>query len=259
MSNKDLSKMGAAKVSLVNHHGQPCIQKQGASAVEIHFYQHATDKLTGVNTPRLLDVCNDTLYIEQIPHQVTLADLLKNTNTFEQLASIHQTQYRPDFAVKTHRWQAEDTEKALRSLALSNQNANSIRTLQTMSGEIFEHDGLISGDSNEGNWGTRASGELVLFDWERFGLGSPAIDLAPLVHGLGQLTDYHAIASLYRQHNPLLSNDTLVRQLILAKGWLIVEVTNLLVSREKQEAKMYIDWYRKQIPNWLKEVEPVLS
>ncbi|WP_160174694.1 hypothetical protein [Vibrio vulnificus] len=45
----------------------------------------------------------------------------------------------------------------------------------------------------------------------------------------------------------------------MAKGWLIVEVTNLLVSREKQEAKMYIDWYRKQIPNWLKEVEPVLS
>ena len=41
MSNKDLSKMGSAKVTLVNRNGVPCIRKQGAGEVEISFYQHA--------------------------------------------------------------------------------------------------------------------------------------------------------------------------------------------------------------------------
>lgn len=43
----------------------------------------------------------------------------------------------------------------------------------------------ISGDPNPTNWGIREDGAVVLFDWERFGLGTPAIDLAITMPGLG--------------------------------------------------------------------------
>ncbi len=48
----------------------------------------------------------------------------------------------------------------------------------------------ISGDPNPRNWGLRADGTPVLFDWELFGPGTPATDLAIIVPGLGTLTDY---------------------------------------------------------------------
>src|SRR5579883_2966731 len=42
-----------------------------------------------------------------------------------------------------------------------------------------------TGDPNPTNWGLRADGTIVLYDWERFGQATPAIDLAITVPGLG--------------------------------------------------------------------------
>jgi len=62
---------------------------------------------------------------------------------------------------------------------------------------------LVSGDSNAGNWGKRESGDLVLFDWERFDKGSPAIDLAPLIKGMGTKQMFMALSERYYQLTPL--------------------------------------------------------
>ncbi|WP_443088502.1 hypothetical protein [Vibrio sp. MarTm2] len=49
MSNQDLSRMGAARVSIEMIDGVECIRKRGASEVEINLYQTAAPHLTGVN------------------------------------------------------------------------------------------------------------------------------------------------------------------------------------------------------------------
>ncbi|MFQ2918329.1 phosphotransferase [Aeromonas allosaccharophila] len=254
MTQHELAKMGSASVNIQLLDGIPCIRKSGASLVERHFYQRAAPHLGGLNTPALLKVEGETLFLEQIPHPVTLALLHHNEQTFAQLASLHNAKYQPDFAVKNHGWSLADTDEALAILCLPRSANATIRHIQQLGHELFEESCLISGDSNEGNWGTRDNGELVLFDWERFGYGSPAIDLAPLVPQMGSLAEYETIIERYLRHSSRLSGDRLLHHLIMAKCWLIIEVTNLLTRRGKPQAHRYLAWYRQQVPHWLESV-----
>ena len=127
-----------------------------------------------------------------------------------------------------------------------------------MSDVLFNHNTLVSGDTNQGNWGKRDNGQIVLFDWERFGYGSPAIDLAPLVSHMGTLSDYECTVDQYLLHNNMVSREDLIKQLIIAKSWIVVEVTNLLVMRDIPDASKYLEWYRGQLPTWLNSVEDQL-
>lgn len=255
MSTRDLSQMGSARVSIEQLNGELCIRKQGAGEVEISFYQHAAQQLSGVHRPKLLAVQGNDLFIEHIPHSLTLSELQATSEVYQQLSRIHQSQYLPNFAVKEHCWKRSDTEAALASLKLPQVTQDSLLRIQRLSGALFDHKTLVSGDANEGNWGRRDNGQLVLFDWERFGYGSPAIDLAPLVSRMGTLSDYEFIVDHYLDHNNLISREDLIRQLIIAKSWIVVEVTNILVARNNPQASKYIQWYREQIPTWLSSVE----
>lgn len=254
MTQHELAKMGSASVNIQMLDGTPCIRKSGASPVERHFYQRAAPHLRGVNIPALLRVEGEALFLEQIPNPVTLTQLHHSEQTFVQLASLHNSRYQPDFALKAHSWSLADTDAALSVLCLPESASETIHHIQQLGHELFAEPCLISGDSNEGNWGTRDNGELVLFDWERFGYGSPAIDLAPLVPQVGSLAEYEAIIEHYLRHSSLLSGDRLLRHLIMAKCWLIIEVTNLLTRREKPQAQRYLDWYRQRVPHWLDSV-----
>ncbi|MCY9825072.1 phosphotransferase family protein [Vibrio chagasii] len=255
MSNNNLAQMGSAQVFIEQFRGAPCIRKHGAGEVEISFYQDAAQHLSGVHSPTLLAVEGDTLFIEHIPHSLTLSELQTTFEVYQQLSRIHKSQYSPSFAVKEHRWSTCDTESALTSLNLPQVTQDSLLRIQQHSDVLFNHNTLLSGDSNEGNWGRRDNGELVLFDWERFGYGSPAIDLAPLVSRMGTLSDYEFIVDQYLPHNNLISREDLIKQLIIAKSWIVVEVTNILVSRNNPEASKYIHWFREQLPTWLASVE----
>jgi hypothetical protein len=89
----------------------------------------------------------------------------------------------------------------------------------------------ISGDPNPTNWGLREDGTVVLFDWERFGKGSPSLDIAISMPGLpspdGQLE--YQVASRYLEHwtadygEPLTSIESLAIDIRRAKVWSIVE------------------------------------
>lgn len=258
MNTKNLSKMGTAKVFITTFQDNLCIQKEEASPVEISFYTLAASQLEGVNTPRLMAVQGSNLFIEYIPNSINLKELLDNRNTLEQLANIHRSNYQPTFSTQNHKWTSEATESALLALELPKVTQDYFRRIQCLSRDLFEHKTLISGDSNDGNWGLRNNGELVLFDWERFGFGSPAIDLAPLVSGMGTMSEYESIVNNYVNYNSALPCELLIKHLVLAKSWLVIEVTNILVNRGKPEAKMYINWYRKNLPSWLESVEKTL-
>jgi hypothetical protein len=89
----------------------------------------------------------------------------------------------------------------------------------------------ISGDPNPTNWGMREDGTVVLFDWERFGKGSPSLDIAISMPGLpspdGQFE--YRMASRYLEHwtanygEPLTTIESLAIDIRRAKVWSIVE------------------------------------
>ena len=255
MSNNNLAQMGSAQVFIEQFRGAPCIRKQGAGEVEISFYQDAAQHLSGVHSPTLLAVEGDTLFIEHIPHSLTPNELQTTSEVYQQLSHIHRSLYSPNFKVKEHSWSTIDTEAALASLNLPEVTQDSLLHIQKFSDALFNHNTLVSGDTNLGNWGKRDNSQIVLFDWERFGYGSPAIDLAPLVSQMGTLSDYECIVDQYLPHNNLVSREDLIRQLIIAKSWIVVEVTNLLVTRDISDASKYLEWYRKRLPTWLTTVE----
>jgi hypothetical protein len=86
----------------------------------------------------------------------------------------------------------------------------------------------ISGDPNPSNWGTRADGSLVLFDWELVRRGTPPTDLAILVSGLGDEAKYAEMAACYLTIWPAIDGRrswpaaTLARDIALAKVWTVV-------------------------------------
>jgi aminoglycoside phosphotransferase (APT) family kinase protein len=99
----------------------------------------------------------------------------------------------------------------------------------------------ISGDPNPTNWGVRANREVVLFDWERFGRGHPALDLAITVPGLGGAADFEAVARAYER-----AGGTRVgaRAIAVAKAWSVVE---FLATAPPQASSAL----RESVPAWL--------
>jgi aminoglycoside phosphotransferase (APT) family kinase protein len=83
-------------------------------------------------------------------------------------------------------WTAEMTAAAV--ACVPSEERSDVRSrllaIQERTAALFEPHCLISGDPNPTNWGLRADGTVVLFDWERFGLGAPALDVAISMPGL---------------------------------------------------------------------------
>ena len=259
MSRKELNQMGSAQVYLVEMEGRKVIEKRNPTQVEVAFYQQhsATFNQLGILVPEFVgfDTEQDTLWIEYIPHQIEQDFLLQDPRILSRLVQIHQTSPPSDNAIfKTHNWTEQATTSALETLQLDARTEACLRHFQTKAQYLFKSQTLLSGDSNAGNWGLRDNGDLVLFDWERFSIGHPAIDLSPLVAGMGTLKDYEQVAKRYIELGGKGIESELATAILLAKAWIVIEVTNLLVSRNNPQASKYIEWFRQTLPNWCEPV-----
>ncbi|WP_108744131.1 phosphotransferase family protein [Salinivibrio proteolyticus] len=253
LAPKNLAQMGEASVCRSTYQGRACITKTHATLVERDFYCSVAPYVNavGVNTPALFEVSETTLCMEWIPHAVSIEELAQDTNTFEQLARLHgiELSIQPHF--KHHQWSLPQTQFALEQLSLTPELERMLYQLQQYSDVLFTPRCVLSGDTNPGNWGRREDGTLVLFDWERFGQGSPAIDLAPLVAGMGDKTAYQAIITRYKAANPSVDSHSLFVELVLAKAWIVIEVVNLLTQRGTPNRDRYLNWYNSVLPQWL--------
>ncbi len=247
--------MGAANVALfVDEQGQRVIEKYPVSDVEYAFYQHAAHRLNAakIASPKLLfaDPARRLLRLEYIPHPVS-QDAVAGDETLAMLARLHRFPPDASWRYHTHTWSVSALEKSLSLLALPEQASQQLRRFQQSSEVLFRHPGLISGDSNAGNWGRRDNGELVLFDWERFSMGSPAIDLAPLIKGMGTTDAFQALAERYCPLSAHATARELGREIAIAKAWIVTEVVTLLAARQKADLPRYLSWYREHLPGWL--------
>lgn len=248
--------MGTAGVSLVHYEGRQCIRKCHASDVEVAFYEEVAPQLTllGVGIPELIACDNGILFLEFVPSPISLKQLIQTPETFKQLSVIHQFTLPQSVPLKVHSWSVQATDKALSNLSLPNYCHQILQSMRSQGQVLFKSSTLISGDSNDGNWGRRHNGELVLFDWERFGYGHPVIDLAPLVKGMGTQAEYEATAARYLYQNPNFELEDLARKLMLAKAWIAVEVVNILVETQNPMRQKYLDWYNATLPDWLEQM-----
>lgn len=257
---EELAQMGASSVKKIHWQGNWAIQKTDASLLEMIFYRDVAPELQplGVQTPNLLacDVSTRRLVIEYLPTKVQLTEA-SLIQALAHLAALHEVKgimSRPPMYTCT--WTLSATEQALDALRLDHHSARIMAELQSQSDYLFEPLHFLSGDSNEGNWGRNMAGQLCQFDWERFTVGHPAIDLAPMIPGMGSRDNYEALADMYLAHRHCSSGTVpsraeLIRHIALAKAWLIVEVVNILKQRKHPAIGKYLDWYRQVLPDWL--------
>lgn len=255
MSAKNLSRMGAANVTLISDDaGHRVIEKYPVSEVEFAFYLSAAPRLAQAEilSPALLsaDAARRKLRLEYIPHPVDQA-AVAGDEVLSMLARLHAYPPEPSWIYHPHGWSTAALEASLALLALPDRAAGQMRRFHRHSGALFRHPGLISGDSNAGNWGRRSSGEWVLFDWERFGTGSPAIDLAPLIMGMGTLEAFNTLADRYSLIARYPDARGLAKEIAIAKAWIVTEVVLLLHARQKSDYQRYLSWYREHLPGWL--------
>lgn len=251
-----MAQMGASSVRRSRWNGLDAIVKTSPSAVELAFYQHTAPLLraAGIHIPELFSVEHDRLVIERIPHPVTLDDFHSCDIGLAQIAKLHCADIPPSTPLKRHGWSQEQTDQTLALLSLSERCSELLRQCQACSHTLFHTEQIISGDTNSGNWGKRINGDWVLFDWERFGHGHIAIDLAPLIPGLGEISAYSALAQRYTRFNPNMDAAVLAHHILLSKAWLITEVVTLLHQRRNPMLKKYIAWYNDTLPAWFDHI-----
>jgi hypothetical protein len=189
------------------------IVKRSLSPAEARFYEQAAGPLlrAGVPGPRLewaLHLADaHWLVLEDIPAPLPFqnsAGWQPDSRVVTILARLHAATRAappmlPDASPQT--WTNATTDAALGPFepAMAARLAPPLRRLQHESQPIFEAWCWISGDPNPLNWGRRMDGSPVLFDWELFGPGTPALDLAICLPGLGEPSQFATLASLYRE------------------------------------------------------------
>lgn len=247
------------------------IVKAGPSAHEAHFYERVASslRLASIPIPDLYHSFHEPerhwLLIEDIPRPLPIPspdDWQPDDRIVTILARLHAaTRARPPDlpAREPHRWRPEATSSALGFLQpdVATTLAPMLERLQRESESIDKPWCWISGDPKPRNWGLRADGTPVLFDWERFAPGVPAIDLAIVVPGLGTPTDYANVAAAYldaSEASLLWNIDSLARQIAVAKVATVVQLLHGHATGSAQVSNDLLRWLHANAPAWIRMI-----
>lgn len=259
---ENVAQMGNATVRRITLHGRPAIHKQDVTRVELCFYKYAAPELSsqGLAVPLVfeLDMAARDLALEYIPYAITQYELRDNIAFIQMLTALHTSPLTYRYPLHHHSWYEKAQDITCQQLNLSAAARSALQRIKAASDALFYPAGMISGDSNAGNWARRAGGDIVLFDWKRFGMGSPAIDLAPLIKGMGTAADYYALAECYCRINRRYRVEALSRAIAISKAWIVTQVMKLLYIRQKAALSLYTEWYKNNLPDWLSQVSRLI-
>ena len=228
------------------------VVKANVAPREAAFYRNFAPVLNanGVRTPKLemiAETGDETwLVIEHIPNLLPKKRWLADPQVLETLRRLHEFKFdhAPELAFRPT-WTQAMNAHALQFLPKHLEEK--LEDFRALAQPLLEPRNLISGDPNPMNWGVLENGEPVLFDWDRFGLGTPTLDLAITVPGLGSRNDYEKVATTY-----LGKPDTaLTREIALAKVWVIVDVLGHVKETLVHER---LQLFLESIPNWLEQI-----
>jgi hypothetical protein len=232
-----LGGMSDAEVSRLQFRKKSVILKVSTRPGEAQFYKRAAPVLRGHAIPlpyvelniEANSVC--WLVLEDVPQPLPRerwfcdSEMLMILNRLHTLDLKLPTMFNPV-------WTDTMTEKAL--ACFGNDEAARFKTrlnsLQALYQHVFRQECLISADPNPKNWGLRDNGDIMLYDWERFSYGTPAIDLAITVPGLGNMEQFTQVAATYLQERERSGGaypvpvEQLARDMAAAKLWAVVEL-----------------------------------
>lgn len=244
-----------------------CIVKGAARSGEVSFYRTSAGVLAGhgVATPALhwsgQEAGEWWLILEDVPRALPRGRWEADPEVLAVLRRLHTSGIAPapgSPAAYRPTWLAAMTETALSCLPKPSADrlAPLLRTMQESHQHLFAPWCAISGDPNPTNWGLREDGTLVLYDWERFCLGTPALDLAITIPGLGDATIFQRVASGYLRNAADSTPETTARlasDIAVAKVWSVAEFLNLHASGNLPRVAA-VDWLVQRFPDWVRGI-----
>lgn len=241
------------------------ILKGSESPREFRFYREIAPQLHtgGVCTPQLMGTWHTAeqywIAIEEIPIALHRDRWLGDPAVLQLLWHLHHSKIEPQSPrhnLFQPQWTKAMTTEALTYFSYDERDEldHLLVNYQQMSQTLFTATHWISGDPNPRNWGVRTDGTVVLFDWERFGRGAPAIDLAITVPGLGTRADYEQVAAGYLQLGSVCDQSAIaqsVEEMISAKIWSVVEFLSNAHRGEVADMTM-IPHIVAGVPRWIR-------
>ncbi len=225
--------------------GTSLIVKEMTESQEYQFYTKAAKQLkeTLLHIPKLLwDAKGATAYyivIEDIPEPLPVERRQADSAVLAVLNKFHMEMwhraplieggYQPHWGTAMNdqllKWYTDKEALQLEPI---------LTEAQKQGQQLFIAHCWINADTNPTNWGLRRDGTVVLFDWERISCGSPAIDIAITMPGLGTpdnslealITKRYLEKWTAAQIEFPFSEDELLQQVKLAKIWSAVEFMN---------------------------------
>ena len=169
----------------------------------------------GLSTPELLwshqDKASSWVALEWLPGILPESRWRVDDEVFGKLALLHNLDlHNQDLDLKgivpeTIEWTGEMNQLALSVCPrnFAEENGSRLEDLCSRFQYLFEPHYFLSGDPSGRNWGIRENGQLVLFDWERFGFGMPQLDLSDVAFGEPPIETFREIAKGYLKYNPI--------------------------------------------------------
>ena len=257
-AREQLDGLGGREVVRLRGPAGSAVLKRGQHERETRFYRDLAPVLdAGVRAPHAYHVDPEWLLLEDVPQPLSRDRWLADSAVMRSLAALHRS--RRALAALTDpflpSWDADQTEAAVDRLD-ADDRATAARALERLRLEAdrwLTGDALVSADPNPRNWGERADGTPVLFDWERVGRATPAVDVAITVPGLPsrdqvELASQAYLAVQQRDHVHW-SGAEFTRGLVVVKAWTCVEL--LADRREVAQLAELQRWLAARLPAWL--------
>ena len=92
--------------------------------------------------------------------------------------------------------------------------------------ELFMPICVTAGDPNTTNWGIRADGTVVLFDWDRVGYGIPAHDVVTVYPQFGWPTLYQQVATAYLGNDDAAAVAHFAHDMAIARVQIMIDYIN---------------------------------
>lgn len=249
-----------ASVSRVHCASRSLILKRCPREAEFRFYREIAPRLPahGIGVPDVYwsFTADETwwLLLEDIPQPLPRGRWLADLELIAMLRWLHalQLQPAPDLAPYLRPDWTDDLTQAI-APRLPHRLRPLLTQLQQRHQYLFQPGCLISGDPNPTNWGMRADGTLVLFDWDRFGAGTPALDLAITVPHLGDGLAYRRVAARYlEEHDAIIpaALEKLAHDIAVAKVWSVLQYLSEGIGR-------HTDAVLQELPRWLPKIHAI--
>jgi aminoglycoside phosphotransferase (APT) family kinase protein len=247
---------GAAVWRIRGPRGDAVVKRSG-TAFEGEFFKQMAAELRQRGVPVVRDFATvpdgqaTWLILEWVPEPLPRNRFLADPELLGALRRLHEISmtalprlnggYAPS-------WPAEMNDAALSVLPDGDELAVMLDELRSSVLPLFAPQCPISGDPNPVNRGPRTDGSLVLFDWERFTFGNPALDLAITVPGIGDPDAFRLVSERYGAPDA----ESLAREIALAKVWSVVEFLAGCAAAPSERTAGAVTWLRGEAPDWLR-------